>query len=116
VHYRDESLKSREEAAEYGTPLSTPAGVMSFYRYLYEALAPREMAAFVERLRAGAFPTPLSLLYSTEDPMVPPRIGPQLHALVPAAAYQWIDQSSHFAHVDSPERLVPMVEPFLDLR
>jgi pimeloyl-ACP methyl ester carboxylesterase len=113
VHYRDETLKSREEAREYGLPLSTPAGVRSFYRYLYETLAPAEMHDFCRRLRRAPFPLPLSLVYAREDPMVPPRVGPALHALVPAAEFHWLDRSSHFAHVDSPERLLTIIEPFL---
>jgi pimeloyl-ACP methyl ester carboxylesterase len=115
VHYHDESLKSLEEAREYGTPLSTPEGSAAFARYMADALDPRELAAFVAELeRRGRFPVPLLLLYAREDPMVPPKIGPRLHALVPDAEFHWLEDSSHFAHVDSPDRTVALVTDFLN--
>lgn len=119
VHYHDETLKSLEEAREYGEPLATAEGSRSFARYLSEALAPRELRAFTRELerRRGAghgFPVPLMLVYAREDPMVPPEIGPRLHALVPDAEYHWLRDSSHFAHVDSPERLAPLLVDFFE--
>ena len=118
VHYHDETLKSVEEAREYGEPLAAPEGARAFTRYLAETLAPGAMTAFVrtlERRRAEglAFPVPLCLIYSRTDPMVPPRIGRRLHALIPSAEMHWLDDSSHFAHVDSPDRLIPLLERFL---
>jgi pimeloyl-ACP methyl ester carboxylesterase len=118
VHYHDEGLKSVEEAREYGGPLATPEGSRAFTRYLADTLAPGEMRRFVEELerRRGeglGFPVPLCLVYSRVDPMVPPRMGDRLHALVPSAEMHWLEDSSHFAHVDSPERLVPIIERFL---
>jgi pimeloyl-ACP methyl ester carboxylesterase len=66
-----------------------------------------------DRARGEPFPAPLMLLYARQDPMVPPRNGAELHALVPGARMVWIEQSSHFAHVDTPERVVDEVLPFL---
>ena len=45
--------------------------------------------------------------------MVPPWIGDALAAATPAANLTWLEDSSHFAHVDSPERFVAAVRPFL---
>lgn len=113
VHYRDEGLKSREEAAAYGTPLATPAGARAFVRYLSDAVNARDFADFQARLRTETFPIPLLLVYARQDPMVPPWIGPVLQAAVPAATLTWLDDSSHFAQVDSPQRFVAAVRPFL---
>jgi pimeloyl-ACP methyl ester carboxylesterase len=118
VHYFDESLKSREEARAYGEPLSTPDGARAFARWLAEALAPRDLADFARSLArrrdAGQpFPVPLLLLYARQDPMVPPSTGARLHALVPSARFEWLADSSHFAHVDSPDRVVPLLLDFL---
>lgn len=118
VHYNDETLKSLEEAREYGRPLATAEGAAAFARYLAEALDARELAATVRELRerradgrgAGA---PVLILYAREDPMVPPRIGPELHALLPGSEFHWIEDSSHFMHVDTPERVLERVLPFL---
>jgi pimeloyl-ACP methyl ester carboxylesterase len=117
VHYYDETLKSREEAREYGRPLATDSGARAFVGYLRETLAPRDFAAFaaeLERRRGeGApFPVPLLLVYAREDRMVPPLVGRELHALVPEARMIWLDRSSHFAQVDSPDEVVAALLDF----
>lgn len=53
------------------------------------------------------------LVYAREDPTVEPAIGPRLHALVPTARLEWIERSSHFAQVDTPQRLAALLRPFL---
>ena len=118
VHYYDETLKSLEEAREYGAPLASPAGARSFARELGESLDPRELRAFARELErrrdAGdGFPAPLALVYAREDPTVPPQIGRKLHALVPQAEFHRLDRSSHFAQVDTPECLAPLLDAFL---
>lgn len=119
VHYYDESLKSLEEAREYGAPLATPEGARAFARMLAEVLRPRDLADFERTLASRReqhldFPIPLSLVYAKEDPMVPPRIGERLSALVPTAEMHWLGETSHFTHVDSPDRLVPLVLDFFE--
>lgn len=118
VHYYDESLKSLEEARAYGMPLSTKPGAAAFIRYLADALDPSELTGFVEELerrrdRGQGFPVPLQLIYAREDPMVPPEIGPKLHELIPDADFHWLEDSSHFAHVDSPAPTAELVTDFL---
>jgi pimeloyl-ACP methyl ester carboxylesterase len=118
VHYYDESLKSLEEAAEYGDPLATVEGSRAFVGYLGDTFAPRDFAAFIDELRRRhaaheRFPVPLLLLYSRQDPLVPPSVGERLHALVPDVPLVWIDDSSHFAHVDTPDKVLPHLRRFL---
>ena len=86
VHYYDETLKSREEAREYGEPLAGAAGARSFTSWLRDSLDPRDLRAFardLERRRdAGtAFPIPLQLTYAREDPTVKPDNGERLREL-----------------------------------
>jgi pimeloyl-ACP methyl ester carboxylesterase len=119
VHYYDESLKSLEEAREYGGPLATADGVAAFLKYLAETMSPRPMRAFVRELRRGReerrpFPVPLLLLYAERDPMVPPRVGDALASLIPDAKLVRLREASHFAHVDAVERFLPPVFEFLD--
>lgn len=116
VHYFDESLKSREEHREYAAPLRTREGRRAFYRHLRDALDVREMRRFARALATTAFPIPLMLVYAKRDPMVPPSVGQRLRELVPAATLVELDQASHFAHVDAPERFVAAIEPFLAAR
>lgn len=114
VHYYDETLKSREEHREYAAPLRTPEGLAAFLRMLDESVDIRAMARFEARLRAGGFPIPLQLVYARRDPMVPPDVGRRLAALVPRAELVWLDEASHFAHVDATARFVEVALPFLE--
>ncbi len=114
IHYFDESLKSLEEAHEYGDPLTSREGSMALFKFLYETLNPRQLQAFIDQLVAlkesgRAFPVPLTLLYARQDPMVPPSVGTRLADLVPTAKMIWIENTSHFAHVDTPEAVSQLV-------
>ncbi|MEA2143332.1 MAG: hypothetical protein QOI64_1762 [Solirubrobacteraceae bacterium] len=118
IHYYDESLKSLEEAHEYGDPLASAAGARAFVRYLGGTLDPRELRAFTQELhgrrdaRTG-FPAPLMLVYAREDPTVPPKVGRKLRALVPDGAFHWLEHTSHFVQVDCPDRLAELLADFL---
>lgn len=108
VHYWDESLKSLEEAREYGAPLADDAGARTFIRYLKDAVDPLGFMRLQRSIRnraLGAEP-PVLLLYARDDPMVPPALGPRWAEALPEARLTWIEEGSHFAHVDA-------VEPFL---
>jgi pimeloyl-ACP methyl ester carboxylesterase len=118
VHYYDESLKSLEEAQTYAAPLRRHEGREALRKYLRETMSAAAMSRFVGRLedrraRSEPFPIPLQLVYARQDPMVPPRIGAALAKLIPDARFAWLDEASHFAHVDAVERLLPVIEPFL---
>lgn len=118
VHYFDETLKSIEEAAEYGDPLALADGARAFVGYLKDAFAAADIAAFVAALearRAAAqpFPIPLLFVYSRQDPLVPPAVGERLQALVPGAPLVWLESTSHFAHVDTPDAVVAELRAFL---
>jgi pimeloyl-ACP methyl ester carboxylesterase len=118
VHYWDETLKSREEARTYGEPLSTAEGSRAFAQLLADVLAPPDLRRFVRELEARrdsgrGFPVPLLLLYARRDPMVPPGVGQKLARLIPDAELRWVEDTSHFMHVDSPDRVVPMITEFL---
>jgi pimeloyl-ACP methyl ester carboxylesterase len=51
-------------------------------------------------------------MYARRDPMVPPRFG---HVLAErtGAPLVWLDDASHFAHVDAIDRFLPPVLEFL---
>lgn len=121
VHYYDESLKSREEAREYGRPLSTPEGARAFVAHLAETMAIGPIVDFhrtleERRARGEPFPVPLLLLYAERDPMVPPRFGDAFSALIPDARLVRVAEGSHFAHVDAVERFLPPVLEHLGAR
>ncbi len=113
VHYFDESLKSIEEAAEYGDPLAAPDGARAFVQYLYETFSPNDLKTFIHELKTRPFPVPLLLIYSRQDPLVRPSVGEALHALVPDAPLVWLDDTSHFAHVDTPAAVLAPLRAFL---
>jgi pimeloyl-ACP methyl ester carboxylesterase len=117
VHYRDESLKSLEEAHAYGDPLSTDAGFDAFLGYLGQTMGIGPVCEFQATLkdrqaRSQPFPVPLVHLYARKDPMVPSRFGPILAART-GAPLVWIEDASHFMHVDAAPRFLPPVLEFL---
>jgi pimeloyl-ACP methyl ester carboxylesterase len=114
VHYYDESLKSLEEVREYAAPLRTTEGVRCFGRHLYDAMAPHEFVAFRRALeQRGAFPVPLRLVYAKTDPLVPPSVGSTLSKWIPDAELVWVDEASHFAHVDQVPGFLAALDGFL---
>lgn len=118
VHYYDETLKSLEEAHQYGDPLTTTDGAHAFIGYLRDVMSPSGFAEFSAELRrrrdAGErFPAPLLLIYSQQDPLVPPTVGGHLSTLLPDVDIHWLDRSSHFAQVDSPTAITDFVLNFL---
>jgi pimeloyl-ACP methyl ester carboxylesterase len=113
VHYFDETLKSLEEAKAYGDPLADVAGSRAFVRILHETVHWRAMRDQLARLRAlDGFVVPLLLLYARHDPMVPPEVGPALAAAT-GAELRWLQEASHFAHVDATETFVAEALAFL---
>lgn len=119
VHYFDETLKSREEHREYAAPLRTADGLSAFLRMLDETLDVRAMRRFEHTLRerrdrGEGFPIPLQLVYARRDPMVPPVVGERLATLLPEAELAWLEDASHFAHVDATDRFLARAVPFLE--
>jgi pimeloyl-ACP methyl ester carboxylesterase len=91
--------------------------VRAFLQYLGETMAVGPIRDFQRQLRARqargeTFPVPLLHLYARRDPMVPPRFGEILAART-GAKIVWLDEASHFAHVDAVERFLPPVLEFL---
>ena len=77
-----------------------------------DAVSAKGFVAFEKALREKEFPIPLLLLYAKTDPLVSPKNCDVLAKLVPAAKVAWIDASSHFAHVDTPDAVVSAVTEF----
>src|SRR5690606_40578849 len=107
------------EAREYAAPLRTDEGRRAFAKHLGETMALGPMRRFQRllrerRAREEPFPCPLLLLYAKRDPMVPPRFGAVYAERIPRARLVLLDEASHFAHVDAPERFLPPVLSFLD--
>lgn len=114
VHYYDETLKSREEHREYAGALTSPNGVLGLARHLSDTLSVREMRRFEAALKGlEHFPVPLLLVYAKQDKMVPPIVGERLAKRIPDARIKWLEQASHFAHVDAPEAFLEVAMPFL---
>jgi pimeloyl-ACP methyl ester carboxylesterase len=118
VHYWDESRKSLEEARAYGDPLRTKEGMRAFLGYLGETMSIGPIRQFQAELlarkqRGQAFRVPLLHLYARRDPMVPPRFG-EILAERTGAPLVWIDEGSHFMHVDAVERFLPPALRFLE--
>jgi pimeloyl-ACP methyl ester carboxylesterase len=115
VHYYDETLKSLEEAHEYAAPLKRKEGRRAFHRYLHETLSASAMKELAAELgKRARFPVPLLLTYARRDPMVPPAVGERLAEMIPSAKLVWLEEGSHFAHVDAPDTFLAAALPFLE--
>jgi pimeloyl-ACP methyl ester carboxylesterase len=117
VHYSRKDMMSEEECAEYGRLFETLDGARVFAKILEESLDPEDHAAVIaelrERGRAGAaLPCPVKVLYARKDVMVPPAFGPRFHEDIPGSEFVWMDDASHFLHVDAPERTVAEIAGF----
>ncbi len=119
VHYRDPGLMSQEEAREYAAIFRDPARTAVFARVLAETMDPFAMRRLPEAVRqrreAGGLPDTL-LLWSTEDALVPPEYGRKYQALLPKARLRWLQGTSHFMHVDTPEETVRELLEFGEAR
>jgi pimeloyl-ACP methyl ester carboxylesterase len=117
VHYARKDMMSDEECVEYGRIFETLDGARAFVKILEDSLDPREHASVVAELRARkerseAFPCPTKILYARKDVMVPPEFGPLYHADIPGSELVWMDDVSHFLHVDGPEQTVEQIVSF----
>lgn len=112
VHYARKDMMSREECVEYGRIFETLDGARVFARILAESLDPGEHARIIDELRSHPLPMPVRLLYAKKDVMVPPAIGPKFHADMPGSELVWMEDASHFMHVDAPERTVEQLVEF----
>lgn len=119
VHYRNETLKSREETREYARWTTTPERLEIFRRNLLETMDPwtmRGLPATVAAQRAAGKLVPLRLLWSRADPLVPPAFGPRYQQLLPEAELVWLGDTSHFMHVDTPDAALAEILRYGDAR
>lgn len=112
VHYARKDMMSREECAEYGRLFETLDGARVFARILAESLDPEEHARVIAELRRRPLDCPVKLLFARKDVMVPPEFGPMYHADMPGSELVWMEDASHFLHVDAPERTVAQIMEF----
>jgi pimeloyl-ACP methyl ester carboxylesterase len=112
VHYARKDMMSKEECAEYARLFETLDVAKVFARILDESLDPEEHAAIIAELVAKKLPCPVKILYARKDVMVPPRFGPLYHRDMPGSELVWMDDASHFLHVDAPERTVEQILSF----
>lgn len=113
VHYRDPGILSREETREYGRIFGDAGQAGTFFRILRNGLLPADMRRLHARLREAPLPMPVGLVWSTEDAMVPPWTGPRWNALVQGSRLVWMQDTSHFMHVDTPEATVSILDELL---
>jgi pimeloyl-ACP methyl ester carboxylesterase len=112
VHYARKEMMSKEECVEYGRLFETIDGAKVFARILDESIDPTEHAQVIARMIERKLPCPVKILYARKDVMVPPSFGPLYHRDIPGSEFVWMDDASHFLHVDAPERTVEQILAF----
>lgn len=119
VHYERKDMLCEEECVETGRIFETLEGGRVFAKILDESLNPKEHEAIIDELRRrgeggtkNPLPCPVKIIYAKKDRMVPPSFGPKFHADLPQSELVWMDDASHFLHVDAPERTVAEITKF----
>lgn len=107
-HYRDAKLHSVEGCTEYSRWVSDPARREVLFRTLREAMNPFAMREFHRRLAATVSRIPTRLLWSRQDVLVSPAFGRRYQRALGRECTEliWLEDSSHFTQVDSPEDTV----------
>ncbi len=112
VHYA-KPLLSGEEILEYSGIFETQHGCRTFVRILRDGLAPAALQEHLTQVRSEPLEIPVMLLWARNDVMVPPKFGPRYEALLPGSELIWMDDVSHFMHVDDPGATYAHLERFL---
>ena len=63
-------------------------------------------------LRARPLSITVRIIYARKDAMVPPWMGKRCHEDMPRSELVWMDDASHFLHIDAPERTVEQIVDF----
>jgi pimeloyl-ACP methyl ester carboxylesterase len=81
-------------------------------KIMRESLDPTEHARIIDELRRTPLKTPVLIIYAKKDVMVPPKMGALYHADMPGSKLVWMEDASHFLHIDAPERTVQHILDF----
>lgn len=106
-HYKDFTLHSKEGIRSYSRWVSIPERRELLRKNLLEAMNPYRMEELPAALAARSpNAPPVRLLWSTQDVLVNPKNGPRYKELLPEAELVWLENTSHFTQVDSPDETV----------
>jgi len=112
VHYERKDMLSQEEVAEYAKLFESDAGCIAFTRILRESLDAREHAEIMAAIRSRKpFPCPALCVFARKDAMVPPEFGPRWAEDL-GAPLHWVEDASHFVHVDRPDKAIEEITGF----
>jgi pimeloyl-ACP methyl ester carboxylesterase len=109
--YHRPGILSEEEIAEYSLTYRDGEGKRAFWHIVREGLGPEVAARLPATLAAVA--TPTLLIWAKNDTLIPPETGPRWQQAIAGSQLRWVEESSHFPHVEWPEQTVAMVEAFL---
>ena len=116
VHYHDPCVMRVEAAKHYAGIFRNSARTRIFWKILTETLASDHMREFIKKLTHEGPPLskqlPICLLWAHKDAMVPPSFGPRYKCLLPDSKLVWLENTSHFMQVESPELVVDEIKKF----
>jgi 3-oxoadipate enol-lactonase len=79
-----------------------------------EGSAQRALAGFDFRPNLPQVTAPTLVISGRYDPINPPEAGEEIARLIPDAQFQVLEYSGHLPTVEEPDRLLDLVESFLD--
>lgn len=108
MHYEKDGILSIEEVKEYASLLENMQGTQAFFKILEKSLDVREMRRVRKELAETNFNFPSRLVFAVDDRLVPPKFGKKFARLL-GIPIIWVKESSHFIHVDQPEKFHEIV-------
>lgn len=108
MHYEKDGILSIEEVREYASLFEDMQGTQVFFKILKESLDTGEMRRVRKDLAKTNFNFPTRLVFAVDDKLVPPKFGKKFARLL-GVPIIWVRESSHFIHVDQPQRFHELV-------
>lgn len=114
IHYYDSTIFSKEEIDEYSAIFTSRDYSDTFFNILKNSMSLSYMKKMRKRVKENPLPMPVLLLWAREDVMVPPRLGIKYQKLLklPPEKLVWMEKTSHFLQVDSPEETIQKIISF----
>lgn len=114
IHYYDPSILSKEEIDEYSQIFATKHATDGFFKILKNSMSMKYMRRMRKMVRENPPLIPVLLLWAKEDVVVPPAFGKKYQKLMnlPDERLIWMDKTSHFMQVDSPEETIAHILKF----
>lgn len=111
LRYHRPGMMSQEDVTEYSRPFDDGEGRRAFWQIVTEGISPEVSDRLTPLLAQVKKPT--LLIWATHDTLIPPWTGHRWNQAIAGSELVWIQESSHFPHVEAPETTMKLINEFL---